>query len=578
MIALLLAARPSLAQQRSTGTFVHLTSSQWLTLDPSEAYDAVSSIIIGNVYESLVTFKSLDPKDGFKPFLASEVPNIKNGLLSSDRRTYIFPIRKNVRFHDGSALTADDVRYSLLRYMLTDTDGGPAALLLKPVLGIYSTRDAQGKIAVDFPQAAAAVTVEGDRVSIHLKEPDSSFLSLLASLPIVVSKSWAQAHGEWDGTEATWKAMNNRPTQKSYLDEHMNGTGPFRVDKIDQEGQEIVLTRYDGYWRKPAALARVVFKVAPGAEMRLCMLEGGDADAAYLEDSYRDYLRSTKGIRVKEDASGRKLGEVFFFTFKVDPADNELLGSGKLDGNGIPPDFFNDVNVRQGFAYAFDYQRYLKEALGGRGFPISGPFPPALLASGPPAYRRDPAKAEAAFRKALGGGVWEKGFVLKIPASENDEMERAAAVIMKTSLESLNPRFKVRLEPMQTREFFKRLESRRLPIYVAVYYADYPDPASFAFGLLHSQGYYPKYQGYSSPEADALIERAAQAPDPKQRRALYAQLSAIAAKDVPQIYTYAPRSFSVFRDNVAGFDAPGNENGLKFNGFPFFYSYSKKAP
>ncbi|MBI3551426.1 MAG: ABC transporter substrate-binding protein [Elusimicrobia bacterium] len=577
LTVLMLAAAPARGQERSTDTFVHLTSSQWLTMDPANASDAVSSILIGNVYESLVAFNGLDPRDGFKPFLASQVPTRENGLLAEDRRTYVFPIRKGVRFHDGGELTADDVRYSLLRYMLMDADGGPAALLLKPVLGVYGTRDSGGRIKVDFAQAAAAVQSDRDRVIIHLKEPDAAFLSLLASLPIVVSKAWARAHGEWDGTEETWKAMNNRAPQKSWLDEHMDGTGPFRLEKLDREGEEIVLARHEGYWRKPAALSRVVFKVAPSSEMRLFMLETGDADAAYLEDSYRDYLRGLKGVRVVEGTAERKLGETLFFTFKVDPAGNELLGSGTLDGSGIPPDFFSDLDVRRGFAYAFDYGRYLKDALGGRGVRTSGPFPPALVAPGPAVYSHDPQKAETAFRKAFGGAVWEKGFVLQIPSSANDELERSAAEIMKASLEKLNPKFKVRLFPMQNREFFRQLELKRLPFYVAYYYADYPDPHSFAFGMLHSQGYFPRYQGYASARADELVESAAKSPSPAERLALYRRLDALAAAEVPQIYTYAPRTFSVFRSEVKGFDAKGNENDLGFNGFPYFYSYSKTA-
>jgi peptide/nickel transport system substrate-binding protein len=528
------------------------------------------------VYETLVSFKSVDPKDGFAPFLASAVPTLENGLLSKDRRTYAFPIRKGVRFHEGGELTAEDARYSLLRYMLMDTEGGPAALLLKPVLGVYGTRDDQGKIAIDFQQAAAAVRVDGDDLLVTLKEPDSAFLSLLASLPITTSKAWAASHGEWDGTQATWKAMNDRPVKKSWLDEHMDGTGPFRLAELDDDGGKVVLERFDGYWRKPAALSRVVFKVEPGAELRLSMLEAGDADAGYFEDSYRDYLAGLKDVRIVESRAQGKLGQTMFFTFNVAAA-SPMLGSGKLDGNGAPPDLFSDVHVRRGFAYAFDYPRYLKESMSGRGTRTSGPFPPALLAPGEARYRHDPRKAEEALRSAWGGALWDKGFALEIPASSNDELERGAAEIMKTSLEALNPKFKVRLVPMQDREFYRELEARRLPFYVATYYADYPDPSSFASGLLHSRGYFPRYQGYENARVDELAERAARADAPKERLALYRELEATAADDAPQIYTYAPRSFSVFRADVNGFGGKGNENDLGFNGFPYFYAYSKSA-
>src|SRR5258708_528377 len=131
LTALLAAAPgPARAQAVSTGAFVHLTGRRWLTLDPAYAFDAVSVIAVGNVYESLITFKSVHEPDAFAPFLASEVPTAANGLLSADGLTYSFPVRRDVRFHDGSRLTPEDVRYSILRFMLLDSEDGPAALLL----------------------------------------------------------------------------------------------------------------------------------------------------------------------------------------------------------------------------------------------------------------------------------------------------------------------------------------------------------------------------------------------------------------------------------------------------------------
>lgn len=566
------------AQQPVSDTFVELTGAFWHTLDPAHAFDPVSFILVGNVYESLITFKSLDELDSLEPFLATQVPSLENGLLSKDRKSYTFPIRKGVRFHDGSLLTPEDVRYSLLRFILMDPEGGPAALLLQPILGVHSTRDSRGNIAIDVKQALDAVEVSGDNVVVHLKRPDNAFLKALASLPIVTSKNWALVHSDWDGTEATWTKFNNIPSSATYLYHHMNGTGPFQLDKINWENRTVVLIRHDGYWRKPAALKRVVVKVEFNSALRLFMIETGDADGGYVEDTFRGYAKALKGVRLIENQRMYRVGEMFFFNFKVNREDNDLLGSGKLDGNGIPPDFFKDPDVRRGFAYAFDYEEYFKFALGQQGRRASGPFPPDILPpSGEPAYKHDPAKATAHLRKAYGGRLWNKGFVLPVAFHGDSVVRQIAAGVLRDSLAKLNAKFKVHLQPMYSQPLYHAFESRQLPLLVDTDYADYPDPQDFAFTLLHSGGYYPKYQGYADREVDALVEKAAASSDPQERRRLYLKLSAIAARDVPQIYTYSPLEFKVCRDWVVGCDNKDNVNNLNFNNFPYFYTLSKKS-
>ena len=64
------------------------------------------------------------------PALATEVPTIDNGLISEDGLTYTFPIREGVMFHDGTELTAEDVKYSWDRVMTMDLPGGQRGLLI----------------------------------------------------------------------------------------------------------------------------------------------------------------------------------------------------------------------------------------------------------------------------------------------------------------------------------------------------------------------------------------------------------------------------------------------------------------
>src|SRR5262245_51340026 len=113
----------ALTTVRNPDTFVYAPIAEVLSLDPVYPYDAVSPGIIFNVYDTLVAFEG-ETNDRIVPRIATTVPSLKNGLISKDGLTYKFPIRKNVFFHDGTVLTAEDVRYSILRFILTDPTGG----------------------------------------------------------------------------------------------------------------------------------------------------------------------------------------------------------------------------------------------------------------------------------------------------------------------------------------------------------------------------------------------------------------------------------------------------------------------
>ncbi|MDE2292908.1 MAG: ABC transporter substrate-binding protein, partial [Elusimicrobia bacterium] len=102
--------------------FTYATTGEVTSLDPVIPYDADSQGLIFNIYDTLLAFQGA-ANDVIVPRLATEVPTRKNGGISKDGRVYRFHIRTGVRFHDGTPLTPDDVRYSLLRFMLVDRDG-----------------------------------------------------------------------------------------------------------------------------------------------------------------------------------------------------------------------------------------------------------------------------------------------------------------------------------------------------------------------------------------------------------------------------------------------------------------------
>jgi peptide/nickel transport system substrate-binding protein len=232
------------------------------TLDPAYAYDTASSeIILWNVYETLLFFDGESTSD-LVPLLAAEVPTTANGGISGDGRTYTFTLRDDVKFHDGSPLTAEDVKYSLMRFMFMDRDGGASWILLEPILGVSGTRNDAGQLDPSlFDRADEAIRTEDNKIKITLQEPFAPFLAIMAQWSAVTSKAWAAGQGDWDGTKAGLAALNN-PTEPegTKLFSAAMGTGPFTLSSWDRQNRQVILERYEGYWREPAKLERVIVK------------------------------------------------------------------------------------------------------------------------------------------------------------------------------------------------------------------------------------------------------------------------------------------------------------------------------
>jgi len=549
-------AAPALAAVKNPDTFVYATIGDPESLDPAWAYDSASHGIIDNVYETLLTFKGGGVKpQNLAPMLATKVPTRANGLISADGLTYRFPIRKGVKFHDGAAMTPEDVRYSLLRFMLFDRDGGPSSLLLEPLLGTGSTRKGKDLMHDAYDRLAKAVTVEGDDLVVRLPKPFAPFLTILATYGDIMERKWCAAHGQWDGEAVSWEKYNNPSLQGAIPNTQMNGTGPFKLQQFESNTKEVVLTRWDGYWRAPARLKTVVIKVVDEFATRKLMLGAGDADSIYGPQMYFPQLQNMPGVELLDEQRTLDISPILFFAYHVNPVGNQNIGSGKLDGQGIPPDFFSDKDVRKGFAYSIDSEAYVRDIQRGKGKPASSFLPPSMLGyrAGKPKYSYDPKQAAEHFKKAWGGKVWDNGFKVSIVYNTGSAPAETICRMLKKNVESLNPKFHVDVRVLQWSTYLEQSDQSKLPMFTAAWAADYPDPHNFAFPLFHSSGYYPSKQGFKNAEMDALIEKAARTLDDAQRVKLYARLHALWDEEVPNVLIAEGYRYRAQRTWVKGF-------------------------
>ena len=195
------------------------------SLDPHKMVAAGTKEVMFNVFEGLV---KPAPSGDILPGLA------ESWTISDDRTVYTFHLRPNVKFHDGTIVTSEDVLYSLMR--LSGYDDGNAADVV--------TVDA-------FSNLAAIDTPDEMTIVLRLKEPSNEFLSYLTAAVI----------------PAGYDQQDTMPI----------GTGPFRfVSRTAQES--VIFERFEDYWGEPAALKSVTCRIVENADSILMSLQSGAVD------------------------------------------------------------------------------------------------------------------------------------------------------------------------------------------------------------------------------------------------------------------------------------------------------------
>lgn len=191
------------------------------SLDPHKAVAAGTEEVFFNLYEGLV---KPDSDGNLQPAVASDYTILDNGKI------YQFTLRDQVKFHDGSVVTTEDVKYSIERCAGTGNE--------EPLVAAYSNIQ-EVKI------------LDEKTIQIILSEPDTEFLAYL--------------------TEAILPASNTDPAA------HAIGTGPYRfVSHSPQEN--FVMERFSDYWGEPAQIEKVTLKVCANADSLAMDLRGGSLD------------------------------------------------------------------------------------------------------------------------------------------------------------------------------------------------------------------------------------------------------------------------------------------------------------
>ncbi|MFH1137658.1 MAG: ABC transporter substrate-binding protein [Pseudomonadota bacterium] len=540
------------AEVKNPDTYVLATYGTLRTLDPSVAYDVVSSMRLWNLYEPLVFFDG-SHTDKFAPVLAVEIPTLENGGISPDGLTYTFKIREGVKFHNGEKMTPEDVVYTFKRNMIADPDGGPMWMLLEALTGEGSTRGEDGKLIPGvFDKIDRCVEARGDRVIFHLPKPYPPLMGILTySSSIILSKSWCVANGCWDGDVKNAEKFNNPAPGHEPLQKIVNGTGPYKM-KSWEPNKEFVFERFDEYWGPKPKLKTAIVKYVKEWSTRKLMLQNGDADRVTVDNPYVPEVREMQGLKLYEVPELSMTAA--FFCQKINAAGNTNIGGGKLDGQGIPPDFFSDINVRKAFLHAFDREAYKKDVFNDLVImPTSPDIEGLAFHKEVPVYEFSLDKAAAFMKKAWGGQVWEKGFKMVITHNTGNEMREAAAHMLAENIMALNPKFKVEVQNVEWKDYLVQYRNFMYPLFLIGWGADYADPHNFVYTFMHSQGVYGRYMAYKNMEVDQLCQQGIEMIDPAQREKIYSRLQDLWYEEAVAIPLYQQIVVRAYRDWVKGF-------------------------
>jgi peptide/nickel transport system substrate-binding protein len=538
---------------KNDGIFVQETIGEIDSLDPAWAYDQASNEQVSYIYETLVQYNSGEP-DQFDPVLASDL-----GTMSADGKQMRFTIRSEATFSNGDPVTPEDVEYSFERAMVQDPLLGPIYMFYTPLLGVEGTGSWQtesGELVVTFDQIDNAVEVEGNQVVFNFVAPFPATTwrqILCGSWSSIVNKQWCIDHGDWDGTEATWLDYNNPEKEDMTLFKQAMGSGPWVLDNWDP-AIEIVLAKNENYWggAENVPFDYVITKVVDEWTTRKLDFLNGEADCIYVPRENKGEIEDIADVQGYKDLADVV---VYGFNFGFDIQADTYIGSGQLDGNGIPTDFFTDVNVRQGFCYAFDYDTYIQDVWLGEAKQLGSPICEGLLYYDPTyeKYTYDVDEATARFQAAWNGELWEKGMKFTLCYNTGNVMRKAACDILAQSLADINPKFQVSVLAMAWPTFLDASKAHALACWLVGWGADYPDPDNFITPYMCTYGAIAGGQGYGSAELDDLIAEARTETDSTVRGELYAELAQIFHDDAPGILLGQPTGRRWFTKYIHGY-------------------------
>lgn len=493
---LVLPQAPAMAQQRPLVWGDNLPA----TLDPHAIFDVPSQFILLNVYDGLYRYQGNPPK--LVPWLAESHTTSEDGLV------WEFRLRPGITFHDGSAMTAEDVVYSFRRLLAMNR--APAAAF-RPVLK---------------PEDVTAV--DERTVRFVLSTPYAPFL---AAVPLVaiVNPRVIQPHVQNDDWGNAWLAANEA------------GSGAYRIDPESYRPRNALdLERFAGHFmgwghnQKPIDQVRVR-PVLETSTRVLALLRGEiDSTDSYLPTDQVERVDRNPRTRVAKDESMR----VFILRMN----------------NAKPP--FDNRDARLCFAYAFNYQGFNEVILKGLVVRNAGPNPNNLWGNPDDLqpYPFDLAKAKEHCDRARAAGA-PIGREIEIHVQSELEQTVQAAQMFQADLRRVGVKLKIVPSTWATITGSTGRPESTPDMWVHWVSAYFIDPENW-IGQTYDSRFHGTWKAsawYRNPQVDELLAKARVTLDQAEREKLYAEATRLVVADSPDIWVYNTVNLRGLSKRVQGY-------------------------
>ncbi|MGE5615785.1 MAG: ABC transporter substrate-binding protein, partial [Bacillota bacterium] len=457
------------------------------TLDPHANNEGLTNGFLNHIYEPLV---GRDKQLKIEPCLAVSWERVAPDTMR-------FKLRPNVRFHDGSPFTADDVVFTVQR-ALSDTSN------FKPYLaGVKEARKVDD-MTVDFVS-------EG---------PNPVLIQQLPRV-FIMSKAWATKHN-------VLKPQDYRNKEETFASRNANGTGPYVFRSREADVKTVLVANSNWWGKREGNVDEIVYVPIKSDATRIAALLSGEIDFV-LDPPPQDIprLKQSKDIRIVE---GNEYRTVFF---GMDQFRDELLYSSVKGKNP-----FKDKRVREAFQDAIDLAAIKTQVMRGLSIPTAVMFAPQV-----DGYPKDldvvkkPDREKS--KKLLADAGYPDGFEVTLDCPNNRYInDEKICVAVAAMLAQVN--IKVKLNAMPRAQFFPKIQNNDTSFYMLGWGVPTLDSQYALQSLIRTS--IPKTADgdynlgrYSNPRVDELVDKLKTEVDPKARAKLAHDASAIHQADVGHI-------------------------------------------
>lgn len=458
-----------------------------------------------NCYDRLLTYASKTLSDGTPSYdRATLAPELAESWeVAADGMSCTFKLRKDAKFHDGSPVTAKDVKWSFDRAV--------------KVGGFPTFQMSAGSL--EKPEQFVVVDDHTFRID-YVRKDKMLLFNVAVVVPFVINSELARKN-----------ATPEDPWALAWLKNNEAGGGAYRIESW-KPGSETVLTRFDDWKSGPLPKIKLVIaRDVPSPGTRRAMLERGDAD---LSSGFapRDFEQIIREGKVK--VSGVPIPNALWYV---------ALNTAK------PP--FDNAKLRQAIAWAMPYEQIHASAFFARAVPMYGgsadvskpawpqPFP----------YVTDLDKAKALMKEA----GFESGLETTLSLDTGTAtVGEPTAILIQESLAKIG--IKASIEKIPGANWRTTLNKKELPLALNRFsgWLDYPE--YYFYWNFHGNNSIFNISSYQNKDMDALIDKARFTTDATEYEKAVKDFIALCMRDVPVVPLNQPIHDVAMQKGVSGYE------------------------